>query len=190
MSIPVLLLDIDGVVNALSKKPPSGIWPHGSWITGKATDTERRELPMLIARPVVEFINELHSSGAAEVRWHTTWQWAAQSVADLAGFGKFEVTPSPEFENYRTFQKEAILAGRPTWWKLPAAERVVQVEKRDLIWIDDDLPYEYTRKAQFDPLLGGEQRVLLIDPYSMTGLVAYEMGKINAFIASLAAAVK
>lgn len=190
MSIPVLLLDIDGVVNALSKKIPSGIWPHGSWITGKATDTELRELPMLIARPVVEFINELHSSGAAEVRWHTTWQSAAQNVAELAGFGTFEVAEAPEFENYRDFQKQAIIAHRPTWWKLPAAERVVQVEKRDLIWIDDDLPYEYTRKKQFDPMLGGEQRVLFIDPYSMTGLVAYEMGKINSFIASLASAVR
>ena len=125
VNIPVLLLDVDGVVNALSKKIPQGIWPHGSWITGKATDAERREFPMLIARPVVDFINELHSSGAAEVRWHTTWQWAVQGVPELAGFGTFEVTKAPEFENYRHYQKQAIMAGRPTWWKLPAAERVV-----------------------------------------------------------------
>lgn len=190
MSLPVLLLDVDGVVNALSKKIPQGIWPNGSWITGTAQDTEKREFPMLIARQVVEFINELHSSGVAEVRWHTTWQWAARNVAELAGFGTFEVTEAPEFDNYRTFQKQAILAGRPTWWKLPAAERVVQVEKRDLIWVDDDLPYEYMRKAQFDPLLGGEQQVLMIDPFPMTGLVAYEMEKIRKFAATVASAVK
>lgn len=185
MDVPVLLLDLDGVVNALSKKPPSGVWPKGSWITGKATDTERREYPMLVARQVVEFINGLHRSGAAEVRWHTTWQSAAQGVAELVGLDTFKVMESPEFADYRNFQKQAIIAGRPTWWKLPAAERVVQVEKRDLIWVDDDLPYEYTRKAQFDPLLGGDRKVLMVDPYSMNGLVEFEMEKINKFAAEV-----
>lgn len=178
MDVPVLLLDVDGVVNALSKKPPSGIWGEGSWITGAATDSAGRVFPMMIARQVVEFINELHSSGAVEVRWHTTWQHDAQKVADLAGFGKFDVAEAPEFADYRNFQKQAIMDGRPTWWKLPAAQRVVQVEKRDLIWVDDDLPYEYFRKAKFDPTLGGEQRVLMVDPYSMTGLTEYELKRI------------
>lgn len=190
MTAPVLLLDVDGVVNALSKRVPSGVWPNGSWITGTADDAEGKTYPMLIARQVVDFFNALHSSGAVEVRWHTTWQWAAQNVADVAGFGKFDVAVAPEFADYRNFQKQAIMDGRLTWWKLPAAERVVQVEGRDLIWVDDDLPYELLRKAKFDPKLGGDRMVLFVDPYSMTGLAELEMKKIQMFAAACAVEVK
>ena len=34
-------------------------------------------LPILAARPVLEFIADVHRSGRAEIRWHSTWRTAA-----------------------------------------------------------------------------------------------------------------
>lgn len=182
MAVPVIMLDIDGVVNALSKKPPVNVWPRPHWIIGEAQCIEAM-YPMMVSRAVVDFFNHLHREGLAEVRWHTTWQHYARNVAKLAGFDDFEVVNAPEYRDYGNFQKQMIVDGQPTWWKLPAAQRVVQEEKRDLIWIDDDLPYEYTRKVQFDPNLGGEQAVLLLAPYSMSGLTLKDLRQIQMFVA-------
>lgn len=190
MPAPVVLLDADGVVNALSKKPPTTAWSRDQWIIGKAEASPGQVYPMMIARPVVDFFNQLHRSGSAEVRWHTTWQHAAQNIADLAGFDKFDVAEAPEYADYANFQKQAIVDGHPTWWKLPAAQRVVQDEKRDLIWVDDDMPYEWTRKAQYDPKLGGNQMVLTVDPYSMTGLTLNDLTTIKTFVAACWVEVK
>ena len=33
---PVMLLDVDGVINAITKKPATFAWPRASWRTGKA----------------------------------------------------------------------------------------------------------------------------------------------------------
>lgn len=64
---PVWLLDIDGVLNVASRRPPRFVWPGDQWIQGRASDG-RHEFPMLVARPVVEFVRAVHEQDRAEVR--------------------------------------------------------------------------------------------------------------------------
>lgn len=180
MTVPVLLLDIDGVVNAIAKEPPDKIWPREWWLSFDAT-AEGETFPMLISKAVVGFINMLHRTGLVEVRWHTTWREHAKEVGAKAGFLDFDVESAPEFDDYRSFQKQAILDGRPTWWKLPAAQRVVVDEGRPLIWVDDDLYHEYRRRDDADDKLGGSQPTLLICPTPIDGLTLAELEKVRVF---------
>lgn len=180
MTVPVLLLDIDGVVNALSKEQSAEVWPEAWWLSFDAT-ADGETFPMLISKAVVGFINMLHRTGLVEVRWHTTWQKSAKAVGAEAGFLDFDVESAPEFSDYRSFQKQAIIDGRPTWWKLPAAQRVVVDERRPLIWVDDDLYHEYLRRDDADEKLGGDQPTLLIRTNHAHGLTLTELEKIRVF---------
>jgi hypothetical protein len=181
---PVLLLDVDGVLNACTRTPDRTIWP--TWQQGDAiSSTEGRSYPIRWARQVIDFITDLHHSTRVEVRWHTTWQHDAQSViAPLLGLPHFEVADAPEFGD-REYRSAAIRAGRPTWWKLPAAERVVQVEGRPLIWLDDDIDSGLTRG--YDTLANFHtiQPTLMVCPKEYTGLTPKHLRRINEFIASL-----
>lgn len=187
MTKPVLLLDIDGVVNALSKQPPVDAWPEDAWLSFGAEYVTGDVFPMRVSKEVVEFINMLHRNDLAEVRWHTTWQHRAKLVGKLAGFDNFDIAEAPEFADYRTFQQRQIRAGLPTWWKLPAAQRVVRDEKRSVIWVDDDLYHEYLRRPDADEKLGGGQRALLVRPNQLTGLVQKELWRILDFVEEVGA---
>jgi hypothetical protein len=166
---PVWLLDIDGVLNAVSKEPQTNIWPHEAWVQTEALGYSRT-WPILAAQPVVDFINEVHASGLVEIRWHTTWQEAAQNLATALGLPTFEVQDAPEFGN----------RFGDNWWKWPAGWRVVSEEGRPLVWTDDDLSYG------LEPGQGTRLRevgkVLLISPASREGLVKKHLTKIQEFI--------
>lgn len=133
MAPPVLLLDIDGVLNAISPDL-SAPWPNESWVRFHATDIDGGEWRMQIAKDVVTYLSELHSSGRAEIRWHTTWQEAALDIGDEVGLPTFHVVDAPE-NNWNPIQM------RRQWWKVPAALRVVNDEGRRLIWVDDDIAF-------------------------------------------------
>lgn len=188
--IPVWLLDIDGVVNAISKKPNRTVWPTDDWSTGKAS-CDGFDWPIMWSRPVVDFIREVHESGRAEVRWHTTWQHEAQALADLVGLPKFAVAYSPEYLEHwlRTSASEAerLREGRPrpVWWKLPAAERVVQDEGRPLVWTDDDMTWDLARYDK-DRGLRAYAPTLLVSPDKSTGLTPKHLRQIADFLNLLA----
>ncbi|MBF9129495.1 hypothetical protein I0C86_11020 [Plantactinospora sp. S1510] len=93
---PVWLLDIDGVLNAVTKTPDPNVWPLDQWSRGEASDGET-EWPILFARPVADFIRQVHEEGRAEIRWHTTWQQEAGAVGKLLDLPTFPVQPSPEW---------------------------------------------------------------------------------------------
>lgn len=182
--IPVWLLDVDGVVNSLSKKPDGAIWPKSQWSTGMAQG-EDREWPILWAHPVVEFIRMVHESGRAEVRWHTTWQHHATAVEDLVGLPKLAVADAPEEGNQAQYAARAILDGLPIWWKLPAAIRVVRDEQRPLIWTDDDISSElHDRRYDFDNLRK-HAPLLTISPNRYTGLTPKHLRQIASWLTDL-----
>lgn len=132
---PVWLLDVDGVLNAISRKGDQRVWPD--WETGVAHGGGA-DWPILWSPAVALFVREVAMSGAAEVRWHTTWQHEAVAIERLLGLPQLEVAAAPEYLD-RSFTARAIREEKPPWWKLPAAERVLLEEKRPLIWTDDDI---------------------------------------------------
>ena len=175
---PVLLLDIDGVVNATSRELPRHVWPTLAWGQHTYTTPQGVTFELLWSRPAVEYLGSLHTSGRVEIRWHSTWQESSLEFARIVGLPEFEVASAPEFlANGPLFAKQQILAGKPTWWKFPAAERVLVEEGRPLIWIDDDLFWHVPRKQR--SYLGDLGRVLLLCPDSQTGLIRKHMRSIE-----------
>ncbi|MEV6527482.1 hypothetical protein AB0M43_36710 [Longispora sp. NPDC051575] len=179
--VPVWLLDIDGVVNAIGSRPDRSTWP--SWRQLDA-DCRGETWPILCAEPVLEFLRRVHDAGAAEVRWHTTWQDEALMLGELLDLPSFKVQPCPEYDN-----GEAVGGARPvgaSWWKLPAAERVVGVEGRDLVWTDDDAQWELkTHRPIMDnpgPFTRVLNQVLVISPHQRLGLSRKHLRRIAEFL--------
>lgn len=133
---PVWLLDIDGVLNAIARKGDPSVWPV--WKSGWAA-AGGQNWPILWSPAVVDFVREVVESGSAEVRWHTTWQHEAVEVERLLGLPSLAVAEAPEYAGVGVYAAKAVREGKPPWWKLPAAERVVTEEGRPLIWTDDDI---------------------------------------------------
>lgn len=133
MTKPVILLDIDGVINATSMKIPTHIYPATSWIRVHVDGFQ-----ITAARPVVDFLNRINREDLAEIRWHTTWQDRAPDVAEALGLDDFLVQPTDEWPDSSARTAERILAGFPRWWKYPAAYFLLK-EGRKVVWIDDDI---------------------------------------------------
>lgn len=168
-AIPVWLLDIDGVINACTRKPDTSVWPADAWEAKKVNG-----YPILCARPVLDFIVAVHKDGRAEVRWHTTWQKDAALIEQAFGLPSLPVQDCPEFNTRYEIDH---------WFKLPAAERVVMKEGRELIWTDDDLGY---CKGGDDwvtlQYMKDERRVLTIAPHDNTGLTPKHLHRIDEFL--------
>ncbi|MFK3983878.1 hypothetical protein ACI2K4_26290 [Micromonospora sp. NPDC050397] len=179
---PVWLLDVDGVVNAISRRPDRSVWPRDRWVSGTAVSAGI-EWPILAAQPVLDFIREVHERGRAEVRWHTTWQHDALHLAELLGLPTFATQEAPEFA-----EREQGLAGAAPvsvgrgWWKYPAAERVVRDERRPLVWTDDDATWEL-RGHDNGEELARLAPTLIVSPPAHTGLTPKHLRNIDAFLA-------
>jgi hypothetical protein len=174
MNRPVWLLDIDGVVNAMSKHPPIQIWPEKDWVEVTVSDNTDTKYRMLAAQPVLDFISEVHRRRKAEIRWHSTWQGDSEKVGAALNLPHFWLQDAvAEFEN----QTDFLLRGK--WWKLPAAWRVVGKEQRPLLWTDDDI-VDLTKKETDALTVAG--RTLLVAPTSTYGLSKRQLGRIAEFL--------
>jgi hypothetical protein len=179
-SKPVCLLDIDGVINSLLKQPPTQGWPKDAWRTALYTQGVF-EFPLLWSTPVVEYLTGLHEQGRVEFRWHTTWQETAPEFGKIVGLPEFGVQDAPEARaNQGLFIKQQILNHEPHWWKYPAAKHVLTVEKRPLIWIDDDIELKLFPKHRQG--LGALGKACLVSPDGQTGLLSKHMRKIEEFL--------
>lgn len=169
---PVWLLDIDGVINALARGPVEGSWPADAWlqrvVTTDIPNAGRTVLPIFAAQPVLDFITRVVTSGLVDVVWHSTWRAAA--VTDLAptlNLPAIPISVAPEWTER---------PGR-TWWKLPAAQRVV-ASGRPLVWTDDDIAALPEQVADLD----AHPDTLLISPDPITGLTSEHLDAIAQFI--------
>lgn len=166
---PVWLLDVDGVVNAIATKPDRTVWPAVAWIRTTA-EAQGSDWPILAARPVLDLIREVHEQGLAEIRWHTTWrEHAVKNLAPALDLPEFPVQDDLDVDSF-TENEDGCVAYR--WWKVPAAQHVVQVEKRRLIWTDDDLN---SNRRELDPFADH----LLICPQTRLGLTPKHLRKIR-----------
>lgn len=178
MTKPVWLLDIDGVVNAVGEPVDGDGW--GGWEYGKAI-AGGQEWPLRWAPELVAHINDIHGSGLAEVRWHTTWQADAANFAAAVGLDDFEIAEAPEFYD-RGYAARCIMNNRPQWWKLPAAERVLFDEKRPLLWTDDDIFSEIGDSDELEAL-GVSPDFYAVVPNQSVGLTSSAVAQIRQWLA-------
>lgn len=177
---PLWLLDVDGVVNVLARGAAPDSWPADQWlqrvVVAPIEGRGLMRLPILAARPVLEFITRTHESGAAEIRWHSTWRFAAVThLAPVLGLPPLPVSVAPEWQH----------GGDLLWWKLPAALRAVAAGRR-LVWTDDDLQ-TYADLGDADTAsalaaLAQDDDTLLISTSPARGLGPDDLAAIDAWV--------
>jgi hypothetical protein len=177
---PVWLLDIDGVLNAVTGDPDGAVWPREVWRkTTMTVDGARYRIR--VAQPVLDFLLEVHRVGAADIRWHSSWQdTAPRRFGPRFALPRFPVQPASEFahQDRRTATVD-LPGGRRVWWKVPAAERVVTEEHRVLLWTDDEL--RYATGSDLGAVADAPDR-LLLGPPMRTGLSLDDLAAIRRFL--------
>jgi hypothetical protein len=168
-SPPVLLLDVDGVLNAARVDLPDG------WARGRFNGYVLTWDPTVTAR-----LRELHESGRVELQWLTTWTHNADKLlAEPMGLPR----------GLRTHDRDDVLPtgfegerrGISGWWKLAAARAVAEAEPdRRIVWIDDDLVEQAEDTREW---LAANGQVLVVAPDMVTGLTHAELDRVEAWLA-------
>lgn len=147
---PIWLLDVDGVLNAVTNKPDRQIW--SDWRQGRAT-ADGVSWPICFSPTVARTIRRLHESGRAEVRWLSTWgRWANGELRGLLELPELTVAAERAAVTQQ-LPDDAVVAsaashgdavgGHGAWWKLAAVRAVVAAEPdRTLLWTDDELEFQ------------------------------------------------
>jgi hypothetical protein len=166
--LPILLLDVDGVLNAARLDLPDG-WQRGTF-NGFVLSWD----PTVTAR-----LRELHESGRVEIQWLTTWTTNADRLlAEPMGLPRGLKTHAPADMAPTGFL--GPLGGRSGWWKLVAAREVAEAEPdRRIVWIDDDLALQAAETGEW---LAANSHVLVVAPDLFVGLTHQQLDEIEAWL--------
>ena len=142
-TLPLVLLDIDGVLNKVYHKTPDKAWK----------DEKQIELrfPLKLSPTVINFFNDISRTGVAEIRWLTTWDAKAQSLAPKIGLDNFLLARDPA--QHLDKSKAAL-------------ELALRYPDRPICWLDDEVGY-YVRSRKLEEFW--EKRVpktMLLQPRS------------------------
>lgn len=164
--LPLLLLDVDGVLNAVN-------FPHPDfevWSDYVVVDAEAMAHSWTIwySPTVVETLRSWHESGRVEIQWLTTWEDMANGI---------EFKPElPEFE-VAGWRSEPV--DEYGWWKLAVVKRLrAEQPDRHIIWIDDDLTYDTEANEWLDSAIEAEG-VYPVRPLTTTGLTREQLALID-----------
>ena len=166
--VPILLLDVDGVLNAGRLDPPEG------WRQGRFNGFRLSWDPTVTAR-----LREWHDAGRVELRWLTTWMTDADRL--LAG-------PMGLPRGLKTYGRDDVAstgflgrwAGAAGWWKLAAAREAAREEPdRRIVWIDDDLAEQADDTGDW---LAANPHVLVVAPDLYAGLTHEQLDEVEAWL--------
>jgi hypothetical protein len=166
--VPILLLDVDGVLNAARLDLPKG-WRRGTF-NGFVMSWD----PTVTAR-----LRQLHETGRVEIQWLTTWATNADRLlAEPMGLPRGLKTHAPKDAAPIGFL--GFLGGAAGWWKLDVAREVAAAEPdRRIIWIDDDLAEEAADTGEW---LTAHPHVLVVAPDLFAGLTHEQLDQIEAWL--------
>lgn len=167
-----IYLDVDGVLNALSKTnlaETSG-WPEESWSSKKI-----RGYIIRWSSELVGALNTIDERDDVEFIWLTTWGlWAKDHISPGIGINGSEW-------RYLTdgVQESSIHGFSRTWWKLIAIQEDVEEFDGTILWIDDDFSY-YPDAMEWAVRKG----VNVIQPHWSSGLTEGHVELINSLLDS------
>ena len=166
--VPILLLDVDGVLNAASLDLPED-WSRGTF-NGYVLQWD----PTITAR-----LRRLHESGRVEIQWLTTWTTDADRLlAEPMGLPRGLRTHARADAAPTGFTGR--LGGPGGWWKLAVAQEVAAAEPdRRIVWIDDDLAEQ---AADTGDWLAANPHVLVVAPNLFAGLTHAQLDAIEAWL--------
>lgn len=165
---PVLLLDVDGVLNAVRRDLPEG-WRRGTF-NGYVLSWD----PSVVAR-----LRGWHEAGRVELQWLTTWtEMADRLLAEPMGLPRGLRTH--DLDDVLPTGFGGRLGGLSGWWKLAAARAVADAEPgRRIVWIDDDLADQAADTSEW---LAANGRVYVVAPDFSTGLTHAELDRVEAWL--------
>lgn len=165
MTKPIWLLDVDGVLNALGTPH----WDDESKREQIATDNGTFWITW--SPQLMESIKKVADLGV-EIRWLTTWGHEANKrLSGLFDLPEFPVEATTNSGYTRSYD----------WhWKYRAAQKVV-IEKRPIIWTDDDA-WDDDMKRQYRGFCEDNSiPVLMLQPDLYHGLTPHHLLQIYAF---------
>lgn len=165
-----IYLDIDGVLNAMSHKPPkmNTQW-YGEWREEKIMG-----YTILWSVELVERLNALAERPDVQVKWLTTWrQDAAQTFSAPVGIN------GQEWFFFDDHDRE--MGNLEEWWKFRHFRKDFEdgvAEK--YVWIDDDLMWEKHSREWMENI--STDLLLPISPNSNHGITRKQMELIESFL--------
>ncbi len=170
---PLLFLDVDGVLNALTDNPDPSIWPD--W---QHTQVRNRinSFPICWSPSVVARLVGWHKEGLAEIHWLTTWLGDANGeLGTRLGLPQWPVVGS-----HLTEDPARSSGGDPFgWWKADLVDEILAHDpKRPFVWLDDDLRVQPRLLAR----LRAEHDCLLVGPFSETGLTPSQLDRVDTWL--------
>ncbi|SFP89302.1 hypothetical protein SAMN05660464_0020 [Geodermatophilus dictyosporus] len=165
---PILLLDVDGVLNAPRRELPEG-WRRATF-NGFLLSWD----PTITAR-----LRELHESGRVEIQWLTTWTTDADRLlAEPMGLPRGLTTHARADSAPTGFL--GVFGGASGWWKLDAAREVAESEPdRRIVWVDDDLAEQ---AADTGDWLAANPHVLVVAPDLYVGLTHEQLDRVEEWL--------
>lgn len=178
---PLVLLDVDGVLNALVR--PDSADPQ----QGRATALART-WPIRWSPDVVAAVRDW--TVRADVEWLTTWADAANGdLRTLLGLPELPVAGRPDGAAGATSRAghdslagvtaaaPDLLTGR--WWKLDVVrDRLAREPDRRLVWLDDDLGPQ----PDVQDWVRAHAECLLVAPDPAVGLSAADLEAVDRFL--------
>jgi len=177
-SKPIWFLDIDGVINAydhnINKTKNNDDWCYQEFNYQDDEYGLEMTLPIIWRKSLINFINEIHRNGRAEIHWLTTWGKTARTqFAPLVGLDDFAIT----YEQPRGIKGSDPYSRDLDWWKMDVLFK--HSNNRPFIFSDDDLSKPTRRHihSHFD-----KDNVLLITPFPSKGLEEEHLVRITDFL--------
>jgi hypothetical protein len=172
---PTWFLDVDGVINALSKIQQRHFNEFPTWEQKQVNGFTIRYSP-----EVVDFINRM--SERVDIKWNTTWHHqAVDLLSPVLGLKPFEVAQaegmaSPgDYINHQAHNR---------WWKMNSVLEHIESGGLDFIWTDDHLTqtvrHHVRRQADFEGL-----ESCMIIPDGEMGLTRGHLERIEKFVDTL-----
>lgn len=167
--IPIVFLDVDGVVNAIGADQSDLKWSIGH---ANPSDGWSRSFQIRWDQTIIDRLKKLHDEGRLEIRWLTTWGNGANGeLRALIGLDELVVARHPS-----TYDMNGRGGG---WWKQDYVEFFLASEEgsRKIIWVDDELGWnrEASKWAE-------DNGILVIGPPEYTGLTHEMLDSIEEFI--------
>jgi hypothetical protein len=163
-----IYLDVDGVLNAVSKKHPSiSATGWDKWETAPVNGW-----PILWSPELIAELNELAARDDVTFKWLTTWtDDAAKVLSPAIGIN------GQEWEVLHGDQH--AWGGKRGWWKLEAIQKdILETMPGQFIWIDDDISAE---REAIDWVTGRDNGYA-ISPFTSWGLTREHLTEIQALI--------
>lgn len=167
----IIYLDLDGVVNSLSKKPPK---QNTQWF-GEWKEKTIEGFRILWSTELVEALNSLAARDDVTIKFLTTWQ----DLAPVSFGPQVGLLGSENWAYYYASFNE--MEDLKSWWKLGKIQKSIEDDKPEkAVWLDDDILYDPAAMEW----IGEAPNLLAISPVSTHGLRAKDIAAIIEFLDS------